>query len=89
MQIKEAYDYIDSLPDHRLAAISIHFSRLEDRRRAAIPLNRHQEYLVVAHCKLKDNEITDGCRFFMVKCINTDYELALDEAVSKLKQFLG
>lgn len=92
MLIEEAYDYIESLPDHRHASIGIGFSRLEDRRRMAVPKDEWRYYIIdisVALTPEEEEKIGYTNRFKLIKSRNENLNTALEQAVNQMREFLN
>lgn len=94
--MKEAAEYIESLPDFRRAEISVGYSRLEDRRRKITPPEKHKSYFAWIRIDYSDEECklieqkTHGssiCKIFKsYKYI--EYEDAIKDVITQLKIFI-
>lgn len=87
--MKEAAEYIESLPDYRRATITAGYTRLEDRRRKAVPKERHKEFYAQATCLRTDEEIDNQIIFITRHYTDVNMDKAIELAVNELKEFIN
>jgi hypothetical protein len=95
MNIDDAVQYIESLPDFRRATIGLTFTRLEDTRREATPAHEHKTWDGWVHCRYTEEEArqyteetSSECICWMSKHRNVDINLLISDLIQDLKEFI-